>query len=117
MTNEYGDANHNPKAVLNGDTSKNILYLTTVSGEIVSLSAEGSSDPDEDNLSYSWTYYPEPGTYGEQLTIEGAEDLNASFKAPKVYAPKLIHIVLTVRDEGHPSLCSYRRVVVTVNSD
>jgi len=117
MTNEYGDVNHNPKAVLNGDTSKDILYLTTVSGEIVSLSAEGSSDPDENNLNYSWTYYPEPGTYGKTLTIEGTEDINASFKAPKVYAPKVIHIVLTVRDNGHPSLCSYRRVVVTVNSD
>jgi hypothetical protein len=61
--------------------------------------------------------YPEPGTHSKPLAIEGADERDASFKAPKVYAPEMIHIVLTVKDDGSPQLYNYRRAVVTVNSD
>jgi hypothetical protein len=36
--------------------------ITVKSGETVTLSGKGSSDPDKDNLSFNWIYYREAGT-------------------------------------------------------
>ena len=85
-------------------------------GSTVSLSAEGSSDPDGNALSYEWMYYPEPGTYNikEPIDLKNKTGLNASFIAPKVVQPQTIHIILKVTDNGKPALTRYRRVIVTV---
>jgi hypothetical protein len=111
----YKRANHHPMAAFNGDTSKDILYMNVRRGDAVKLSAEGSSDSDGDKLSYEWMHYPEPGTYGGAIKIEGADKPEIRFEAPEVYGPETIHIVLTIRDNGSPSLYSYRRAVITVN--
>jgi len=52
-------ANHNPLAVLNGDTTKRFLALTARLGEMVSLSAEGTRDPEGDTLELRWWIHPE----------------------------------------------------------
>lgn len=107
----YKQANHPPVAKL-----AHADRLTARSGERVRLSAEGSTDPDGDALTYQWIYYPEPGTYasGRLLAIEGATQREAHFIAPKVTRPETIHIVLAVTDQGQPPLTRYRRVIVTV---
>ena len=86
------------------------------------LSAQGSSDPDGDALSYEWFYYPEPGTLsiatgrsGAPVTIENATGRDASFVAPGNFLkPGTMHIILAVTDDGVPALTRYRRVIVTV---
>jgi hypothetical protein len=110
------DANHPPVAKLNHSNRMNAK-----SGERVNLSAEGSSDPDGNVLSYEWIYYGEPGTLvvatgttGAPLRIEGAKTSKASFVAPKVPKPETMHIVLAVTDAGTPPLTRYQRVIVTV---
>ena len=115
VTERFDEANHNPVAALAGDTSRDVFYLTVDSGDTVQLSAEGSSDPDGDALEYHWWQYPEPGTFGGQVEIQGVRGMEARFTSPRVWAPRTIHIVLTVRDDGEPNLYSYRRVIVTVN--
>jgi hypothetical protein len=110
------EANHPPVAKL-----KHAARLRARSGERVNLSAEGSSDPDGNALSYEWLYYGEPGTLalsnsrtGAPLPIEGARTVNAWFVAPKVIKPETMHFILAVTDRGTPPLTRYQRVIVTV---
>ena len=111
----YANANHNPAAHLNGDGSTNVLEMTVVPGQKVNLSANGSSDPDGDNLSYRWWQYQEADSYESTVGISGSTSKNASFTAPSVGSSRTVHIILEVIDNGGPNLTSYRRLVVTVD--
>jgi hypothetical protein len=109
----YGDANHPPRAILNGDTGKSILTITTKRGSTLKLSAEGSTDPDGDKISYEWITYPEAGSY------EGNVSLSTNEKETTVSIPadargSTIHVILTVRDNGTPSLAAYRRSILKI---
>ena len=107
-------ANHNPVVVVNGVAGKDVLELTATPGERISLSAEGTSDPDGDALRYRWFLYPEAGTYAGKLELQTAATGRASFVAPKADKPQTVHVILEVKDGGNPSLVSYRRVIVTL---
>ena len=81
----------------------------------------GAYDPDGDSLSYSWFYYPEPGTFnvatartGSPLKIVGHDSRDAYFIVPKGGRLGTMHIILAVTDSGTPRLTRYARVVVTV---
>ena len=114
----YNEANHPPVAKLNCDER-----ITAKVGDRIDLSAEGSTDPDGDSLSYKWFYYGEPGTFtiatartGDTLKIEDADKANARFVVPKKYGRLgTMHIILAVTDNGTPALTRYKRVIVTVN--
>lgn len=106
---EPGAANHPPVPLLNHD---NVMKVTA--GETVSLSAEGSYDPDKDPLTYRWFHYREPGTFVGTVTLNDAENQHSSFPAPQVTEPETIHIILEVTDRGEPRLTRYKRVIVTV---
>ena len=116
----YAEANHPPIARL-GHPSE----LHARPGERVDLSADGSTDPDGDTLSYAWFYYGEPGTFtmsdarsGQPLTIEDADKVRAWFVVPtnRVLHDGTMHIILAVTDGGTPPLTHYRRVIVTVQA-
>lgn len=107
----YKEANHPPVVQL---AHRN--ELTVKSGDNVLLSAEGSKDPDRDELNYAWIYYREVGTYesSRPLNIQNKNQKNASITAPTVSKPETIHIVLAITDNGKPSLARYQRVIITV---
>jgi hypothetical protein len=118
---DYGDANHNPIVILNGDPTKDVLYKTVTSGTTVKLSADGTTDPDGDALQYHWREYHEAGSdhgaepsNGPMVSISNAFSGIAEFTVPSVSSPKEIHIVLEVTDDGSPNLTSYRRLILTV---
>ncbi len=113
----YEEANHPPVPKLNHDQ-----YIKVKAGERVDLSAEGSTDPDGDNLSYKWFLYGEPGTFalstartGNPLTIHEDTMANAWFIAPKNAKMGTMHIILAVTDHGTPALTRYQRVIIDVS--
>ena len=111
----FEEANHNPIASLNGNASKDIVELTGSPGTEVSLSAEGSSDPDNDRLTYRWFVYEGVGTYTGPVSITRPTAQEATLTVPQDAAPdQTIHVVLEVTDDGEPVLYSYRRTVITV---
>lgn len=114
----WEDANHPPVPKLKSDS-----MLSAKPGERVDLSAEGSSDPDGDQLTYNWFYYGEVGTFtvssartGQPVKIENADKANAWFTVPikRVLRNGTMHIILAVTDQGIPPLTRYQRVIVTV---
>ncbi len=115
----YSEANHPPVPKLNMPDR-----ITATAGDTVRLSAEGSSDPDEDSLSYSWFYYKETGTFatgnartGQPLKIVNSNNVNAWFIVPvkRLLRYGTMHIILAVTDNGKPNLTRYKRVIVTAN--
>jgi hypothetical protein len=116
----YEESNHPPQPVI-----AHSKKLTAKPGDKVELSAEGSSDPDGDKLSYEWFYYGEAGTFtmakpstGQPIQIEGAHSPKASLTVPasRVFKEGTIHIILAVTDHGEPHLTRYQRVIVDVKS-
>ncbi len=113
----YREANHRPTAVLNGDTTQRVLEHAAASGETVSLSSAGSSDPDGHALARRWFVYREAGTYPGEVVVEAKGEtarLIAPAKATGIAGPQTIHIILEVTDDGSPSVTAYRRLVVTL---
>jgi hypothetical protein len=107
-------ANHNPTAALYGDKSKDVAHLTVKPGEMVKLSAAGTSDPDRDNVSCRWFVYKEAGDYDGTIKVRDSNAVEASFVAPEVSQTREIHVILEVKDNGEPNLYSYRRVIIAV---
>ncbi|MFT3787783.1 MAG: DUF1593 domain-containing protein [Tepidisphaeraceae bacterium] len=114
----FDQANHPPVPKL-GHPDR----LSAKPGQRVDLSAEGTTDPDGDALTYEWFYYPEPGTFccsaartGQPLKIENFDQPKAWFTAPtsRVLRNGTMHIILAVTDHGTPKLTRYRRVIVEV---
>ncbi|MBN1506406.1 MAG: DUF1593 domain-containing protein [Sedimentisphaerales bacterium] len=110
------EANHPPRAVVNGVEGKAILHLAAQPGQMVSLDAGLSQDPDGDALRYGWFVYREAGTYPGEVTLTSASPSVALLNVPGDAAGKTIHIILTVHDDGSPPLTAYRRAVVHVSA-
>ncbi|HUL75764.1 MAG TPA: DUF1593 domain-containing protein [Vicinamibacteria bacterium] len=123
---DLGEANHNPKVVVNGRPGTEPLILDAQVGRPVTLDAAGTTDPDGNRLTFTWFFYPEAGTgipgqpvfarrppadVPPRVVIENA-------KSPRgTVAPKLAgiaHVILAVEDDGAPRLTSYRRVILNV---
>jgi len=106
----YQEANHPPVPVL-GHSEQ----ITVKSGEGFGLDANGSTDPDGDNLSYLWFNYPEAGSYEKLIKIGGAENTHGAWvRAPEVKKNETAHFILKVTDKGKPRLSRYKRVIVTI---
>lgn len=110
----YAQANHQPVAVLNGSRGTEILHVNAKPGSAVELDARGSSDPDGNALTSEWFVYGEAGTYRGEVSLSATNGLTTRFVAPEVRKPETIHVILRLSDDGRPSLCSYRRAVITI---
>jgi len=113
----YSEANHNPVAAIGDDASNQIIVIDAEAGESLSFDASASSDPDGDDIEYSWYLYPEAGTYSEASTIEvkGAKTAKSSFQLPNDAGGSELHLILEVKDKNAiASLFDYRRVVLRV---
>ena len=114
IADTFEKANHNPVAVVYGDAGKAVAKIRVEPGIRVSLNAEETYDPDGDQLTYGWFVYKEAGTYKGSVDIENNASARAYLIAPEVKDPESLHVILEVKDNGQPSLYSYRRVIITV---
>ena len=116
-SSSFSSANHHPVVVLNGDETEDILKIYVSTGQNVSLSADGTTDPDNNSLSYSWSYYQSDGSYGSNISISNSSSKNASVTIPSNANGKAMHFVVAVSDNGSPSLTSYRRAILIAGED
>lgn len=113
----YAEANHPPVAKL-----KTPNRLNAKPGDKIELSAEGSTDPDGNELSYEWFYYGEAGSFvistartGNPIKIENFDKQNATLTIPTKFGKSgTMHIILAVTDNGKPALTRYQRVIINV---
>lgn len=129
---DFASANHNPQVVVNGQGGQDVVYLTARVGDVVTVSADGTKDPDGNALGYNWFLYPEAGSASSQPVAvadvqgrRGEDNLNApavltmgenGHPTVEVTAKRAgtEHLILAVTDDGKPSLTSYRRIIISV---
>jgi len=112
IAENFNEANHNPIITINDNEEKGVARGTVKSGETVMLSAKGTHDPDGDELAYRWFVYREAGRFDGELNIADYNKENISFMMPKLKKGQELHIILEVKDDGEPSLFSYRRIIL-----
>jgi hypothetical protein len=109
------EVNHNPIAIVNGDATKDILYIKASPGQQIVLDGSASYDPDGDSIAYRWFRYKEADSYESEISISGAASQVAELSVPEDIGTKDIHIVLEVKDDGEFNLVAYKRVIISSN--
>jgi hypothetical protein len=116
-----GKASSNDK---DGEDSHAPLRLTAKAGDVVTLSAKGTTDPDGDAdtraLTYRWLQYPMPRSPILDLPTNSVDEISIVAAAQRWRtpgAPQDLHILLEVTDAGHAGqlpITRYRRAIITV---
>ncbi len=105
----YSQANHPP--VYEG---KDVVEKKVKAGEKVYLKAGAWKDPDGNTLSFRWQILPEESSVPDEVAIVNASSPSAYFEAPATAHPQTVDVLLTVADDGKPSLYGYRRYIFTI---
>ncbi len=109
VADEFSKANHNPIAWIEGASIR-----TVSAGEKITLNASGSSDPDNNSLSYHWWQYREAGTATSKIDFKvKTNGKKCTFTIPNEPG-KQLHVILEVTDNGIPELKSYKRVIFNI---
>lgn len=111
----YDDANHNPVAAINGDTTDTIVQLKAMPGQTIKLDASASTDPDGDELDFRWWIYSEAGSYSSAITLSEDSANVTNVAIPDDAEGSELHVILTIRDRSDiVSMYDYRRVVINI---
>ncbi|MEW6303272.1 MAG: nucleoside hydrolase-like domain-containing protein [Verrucomicrobiota bacterium] len=109
---DFAGANHAPVVKVKGGRKRAVR-----AGELVTLDAGESSDPDGQEMQFTWAHYPEAGTYsGPAVALNNATSPRASLTVPKGVSPGTVHLILTVTDKGEPALTRYARIILDVQN-
>jgi hypothetical protein len=114
---DYAEANHAPVAAFNGTTVNSgppVLKMNAKPNQTISLDASGSTDPDNDKLSYKWWVYKETGSYGKAVSVNNSDNQKASVTIPSDASGTTIQVLIEVTDDGDPQLKGWRRAMIAV---
>lgn len=109
-----GKGNRNPVVIINKDKTINPIIIKKKAGDVITLNASKSYDPDEDNLIFNWWIMSEAGSYDKKISIADNKSGKIKLKLPSDSSGKNIHVICEVSDNGEHSLTSYRRIIVEV---
>jgi hypothetical protein len=111
----FASANHPPALIVDGDLSTNPLRRSVAPGGSIELDASASSDPDGDDLDFSWWLYREPGTPELDLAIASPGAPRTRVSIPAGSAAGTVHLILEVTDRSSPHpLTRYRRILIGI---
>lgn len=127
---DYKHANHNPIAIVNGQTGTTPIEMDVRVGQSITLDAGMSTDPDGNKLRFHWFHYAEASMENGNLaalTLTEADTPRVTVRADAACRPLwlpivpckgdgIAHVILAVTDDGSPELTSYRRVILHVRS-
>lgn len=108
-----GAVNRPPVAVLDGNRTTDVVHREASSGDVIKMSAAGSSDPDGDKLVYHWSVYSEASSPETTARID-AEEAPEPGVLVTGKSGAVIQIILEVTDDGAPKLTSYRRLEIKI---
>jgi hypothetical protein len=112
VADNFDKANHNPRPVLNGDRSTQIIRLRAKPGEILKLSADGSDAGDaKQQVKLSWWIYQEAGGLSG-ASLSQTSGTTTEVTLPKTNKSGTVHVILQAEDDGTPKLFAYRRAVI-----
>jgi hypothetical protein len=112
LATDHSQANHNPRPVLNGDSSTDVITIAAKAGSNVKLSAAGTDAGDDgQTLAVSWWIYAEAGNLGSATLTQNA-GLSTEVQLPPAREPGNVHVILQAQDNGKPNLFAYRRIIV-----
>jgi hypothetical protein len=112
VADDFNKANHNPRPVLDGNRSTDVVTISAKAGSTVKLSAEGTEAGDEgQTVKVTWWVYREAGN------LDGARLNQTSGLSTEVVLPErsgTVHVLLQAEDDGTPHLYAYRRIIIQV---
>jgi hypothetical protein len=134
---DVAHANHNPVAVVNGQSGTAPIEIDAEVGKPITLDASASTDPDPgQTLQYRWFHYGEAGIADGNLadvvlkpvppsrsiaapniTVTATNICRARWLplGPQCTGQGTAHVILVVTDSGSPQLATYRRVILHVH--
>lgn len=108
VSSQYKNANHHPNIELYCPE----LILVNA-GQSIKLFAE-AKDPDGDQVFYHWWQFM-LAPHIPSVEISDKNRATAMIKIPNyIKSGESIHIILEVKDDGKPSLTSYKRVILKI---
>jgi hypothetical protein len=111
VAKRFEEANHHPVAAIEKSIGTDVVIKRVKAGRTIKIDATRSYDPDGNTLTQEMIFYKEPSSYKGTVQIVSNKTVH-EVGVPLDAKGKSIHLILRVTDNGHPTLTSYRRIVL-----